>query len=240
MKIKHLLASGCSFTQDGIGGMPPYENFCGASSFRNYEGIQVAECKSWASFLSKLLDVESFVNFASSSHGNVLISKTIIDALEKFSYDPLDTFVIFNISSLDRLDVICEWSSEDKSSFVPWDQNLLDYTFAKPRSEVWKAEFNKLSLDAIYMLSLNALNTLFEYLNNHGYNYIFTTLEDYTDLPLIQSNLNHMVTLDSTNGMYEYCNANNLLSTDNFHPSTEGHKQIAEHVYNFIKKMPAS
>lgn len=240
MKITNLIASGCSFTHDGIGGVPPTSKSIGGSSFRDYDEVKGAECKSWASFLSKFLEVDSFVNFASSGHGLVLTCNTIIDALNKYNYNQNNTLVIFNITSFDRLDVKINWNSNDISDYIPWNSDLLDYTFAKIRGPIWKQEFNQQDIKTLAKTSETALQTLFDYLEQNKFKFVFTMMENYLGNQLIQKHKHHLVSLDPGKGMYEFCKAKQLLAEDNFHPSIEGHKQIANQVYNFIKKCPVA
>jgi len=100
MRIKNILASGCSFTQDAIGGFPPTESI-GGNSFREDPDYQCSVPKSWASFLAKQIDPDSFINCAAGSHGNHLVSKTIVDCLESSITSQTYTG-IFNVSDMAR------------------------------------------------------------------------------------------------------------------------------------------
>ncbi|MBL96339.1 MAG: hypothetical protein CMF52_00820 [Legionellales bacterium] len=236
MKIKNLLASGCSFTHDGIGGVPPTNDSAGGSSFKQYDDIQPASCASWASFLSTFLEVESFINFAAPSHGNVLICETIISALEKYNYKQDDTLIIFNISSMDRFDLKIDWENSENNTNIYWTSELLDYTFAKTRGPLWKKKFASMELEEITSLNISALEKLLKYLKDKNYMFLFTVMQDYSDNLIIQQYKDNLVTLNPGIGMHEFCKEKNLLIDDNFHPSTQGHKQIAEQVLDFITK----
>jgi hypothetical protein len=241
MKFKNLVASGCSFTQDGIGGIPPTLHSNGGCSFKKNDDFhEPAECKSWASFLSTYLDVESFVNFAASGHGITLTSKTIIDTLDRYNYSSDNTFVVFNITSFNRFDVQCKWSDNDRSEQIPWHENLLDYTFAKPRSQLWKEQFLNYSISDIEKINTQNLEKLFTFLTGKKYQFVFTMMEDYSAYPLIQKYKDHLVLLTPGPDMFTLCKDSNLLSSDNFHPSTGGHQQIAKQVFSFIQKKPGS
>lgn len=237
MQFKNLLASGCSFTQDSIGGIPPTSKNSGCCSFIDYPNYPAAPCRSWASFLSRWLNVTSSANFASGGCGILYTKKTIIDALEKYNYKPNNTLVIFNITSPLRLDIFCDWDYEYKSPWINWNSTHLDYTVVDKNSPPWKEEFSKLSLDEINQRSLDALSDLFVYLRTNNYQFVFTVMAEFTyipDLPIIQEYSDHMVTFGSCKGMYEYAKSKNLL--DDEHPTDEGHKQIAKFAYDFILK----
>jgi len=243
MQFQNLLASGCSFTQDAIGGIPPTSKTPGGCSFIDDPEYPAAPCRSWASFLSRWLNVTSFANFAGGGHGIVYTKKTIIDALEKYNYHPNNTLVIFNITSPGRFDLFCDWDSEYKSSMVYWDQTHFDYTVIEKYSPPWKDEFSKLSVDEINQRSIDALSELFTYLKTNNYQFVFTVMAEFTNipnLPLVHKYSDHMVTFGSYQGMYEYAKANNLLLSDDLHPTTEAHKQFAKFAYDFIQKKPGS
>ena len=84
----NILASGCSFTADGLGGRPPEPADPGGNSFRQDPDYEMQTPVSWASHLANIIDPDSFCNLAGHSHGNFFISKTIIDCLEKFDTCP--------------------------------------------------------------------------------------------------------------------------------------------------------
>jgi hypothetical protein len=232
MNYKNLLASGCSFTQDGIGGVPPTSQSAGGSSFKQYANVQPAPCASWASFLSTYLNVDSFVNFATSGGGNLLTCETIISALEKYNYQIDDTLVIFNITEFTRLDIKKNW--DDKNDNIPWNSDYLDFTFTKKYDNLWRQKINELEIEEIISRSYCALEKLFKYLKVNNYSFVFTMMTDYSTNAIISQHTNNLVLLEPGGGMYEFCKTNNLLSDDNFHPSVQGHEQIAKQVYNFL------
>jgi len=236
MKIKNLLAGGCSFTTNGIGGVPPMGTFTGGCSFRDGTHHQAAECATWASFLSQWLEVDSFVNLASGGHGLTLLRDTIIDAIERYDYNPNNTMVVFNVSSHDRLDIKIPWDDNNTSSrFIPWDSTVLDYTYAEIQGELWHKKFKQMELEDLVHMNQAALQTLFEYLDQHQYRWVFVMMRNYLDNPLIKQHQHNLVDLSPGSGMYEFCRDQQLLSADNFHPSQAGYRVIAQHVYDHIK-----
>jgi hypothetical protein len=233
MKVKNILASGCSFTQDGIGGFPPTTHSTGGNSFREDPDYIASEPTSWVSFLAKKIDPDSFVNVAASGHGNCLVSKTIIDMLQTFNYDPNNTLVTFNISEMARMDVVCKYNTEN--DFIPWTQDILNYSFLKPRSIKWRKVMYDYEDDIKELITYNTLrlNELFEYLNANKYPFVFTTLADYTDLPVVQKYKEHYIQLPG-NGMREYAVSMGLLDDDGFHPNLDAHDLISNIAYDFI------
>ena len=236
MEIQNLLVSGCSFTQDGIGGHPPTAHNTGGNSFIPDISYVANTPRSWASFIAKELAVKSFVNFAASGHGLCLINKTIQDAIKKFHYTPENTLVAFNITSLDRLDIVCDWNNADRCNYIPWSKDHFDYTYAKPQCDLWKQKFLNIDINDVEQASLDALDDLFTFLENRHFSYVFTMMDDYTHLPQIKSRLSQAVLLSPGIGMAEFAQKEGLLDNDNRHPSVPGHQQISLQVIEKIKK----
>jgi hypothetical protein len=233
MKLKNIVVSGCSYSADAIGGLPPTKDYSGGNSFREDPDYTTSVPTTWASFLAKKINPDSFVNLATSAHGNYLISKTLIDMLEKFNYSPKNTLVVFNISQMARMDVVCKYNTEN--DYIPWTQDILNYSFLKPKTSKWSKVMHDYEDDITGLITYNTvkLNELFEYLNTNKYPFVFTTLADYTELPVIQKYKEHYVQLPG-NGMYEYAVSMGLLADDGFHPNVEGHYQISNVAYDFI------
>jgi hypothetical protein len=241
MKLKNIVVSGCSFSADALGGLPPTKDYSGGNSFREDPDYTTSVPTTWASFLAKKINPDSFVNCAAGSHGNYLISKTLIDMLEKFNYSPKNTLVVFNISQMARMDVLCDYNT--KNFNIPWPQDILDYSFLKPRSYEWCRVLYDLEesrgedgdVEELVKFNTERLNDLFEYLDNNKYPFVFTTLADYTDLPLVQKYKEHYIQLPG-NGMFEFASSLDEISEDKFHPTVEGQYQISNVAYDFICK----
>jgi len=233
LKFKNILAGGCSFSKDGIGGAPPTLASAGANSFRYDIDYGKAEPLSWTSFLAHSMDPDSFTNVAASSLGPLATSKTICDMLDRFNYQPTDTLVIFNISYLWRLDIQCNFA--DGTFFVPWTNDILDYSFLQRFSTEWKKHFVETTLEKIQEQSLHSLSRLFKYLKSNKYPFVFTLLDNITDISLIQEYKSHLVPLKQ-HGIHEYCRGINAISEDNFHPTTQGYHAVGKVAYNFIQQ----
>ncbi len=129
LNYKNLISGGCSFTANGIGGCPPTQDSAGGCSFIDDPNFKVLNPRSWSGFLSTLLNVKSFVNVASSSHGIVLTVNSIIELLNRFNYSPENTLIVFNITEPGRLDVPCDFDHPDKCKWIPWSQDLIPYSY---------------------------------------------------------------------------------------------------------------
>jgi len=233
MTVKNILSAGCSFTandaQRVIGGTPPSEQSLGSNNFKQGGWNP----KGWTSWLAREIDADSFVNVATSGCGNYCVSKTIRTILEKYNYAPTDTLVMFNVTSMSRRDVKVKYNN--LNDYIPWKEDLLDFTFLKPHSSAWLGALKEadLSVEEIVKRNTRKLYQLFEYLTENAYPFVFTTLEDYSHLPLVQKYKDNLVPLPNT-GMFEF--ADNLceIGEDKFHPTINAHHQIGQMAYNFI------
>ena len=231
-KYKNILAGGCSFTQDGIGGAPPTSVCEGGNSFRSDVDYKVATPKSWASMVAKELNPESFTNVAVASQGIVATYTTLCDMLGKFNYPPQDTLVIFNVTRLARFDVQCEYNTDNH--YIPWTKYILDYSYYKVKTKPWKEHLVNTPIDQIEKESVKHLEKLFEYLHNNQYPFVFTLLDDISDLSIIQEYKAHLVPLPHI-GMLEFCRS--IDEEDGTrHPTLAGHVEVAKAANRFIQE----
>jgi hypothetical protein len=233
----HIVSSGCSFTADGIGGLPPSRShLTGGCSF--VHGDQIP--KSWTGMLAKKMQCNSLVNFASPSHGNILVSMTIIEALTKYpAYRPTNTLVLFNLSDPGRLDIACSHTHTDKSNCTSWSEEILPFSFLLPQSKLHNLMSKNIGIEQVEIMSQHAVIALLNFLFSKKFNYRFLMMTDYLNHGILASVLknyqHNLVTLPDSNSIAEYCIANNLTISDNDrHPSQEGHKIIADLVYNTL------
>ena len=54
MKLKNIVVSGCSFSADALGGLPPTKDYSGGNSFREDPDYTTSVPTTWASFLAKI------------------------------------------------------------------------------------------------------------------------------------------------------------------------------------------
>jgi hypothetical protein len=239
MKFTNLIVGGNSFTQDGVGGCPPTLNSVGGCSFCNDENYKSATPKSWASWVAKKLQVKSFVNTASSSHGNFLIADTILYLLTNYQYTPNNTLVIFNISMPTRLDIPCEFTHPDVSKFLPWNENLIPFAYLDRTCRSYKNIEKNIGLDLVPLMSWQKIDFLCNWLENQKYNYLFLTTENHNNVKefqqIVNPRRNLFIDLDPGVGLLEWSALTKNNTKNNYHPDEKGRELISDLVIEKIK-----
>lgn len=234
--IRHIVASGCSFTADGVGGIPPNQDHPdGACSFTAYAGIESAEPQSWIGLVAQALQATSLVNVAASGHGNVMVAMNLINVLSRFKYDASDTLILFNITDPARLDLVCDWNHAQASKHVTWPSAVLPYSFFDPGSDFLRSVRHEMGPEHIEMHSSSCLQGLLGWLSSRGYQFAFLTMRDYTDCePLwsvIQCWQDQHIKLMESKGMMEFVQHHGQVrSQQDPHPTLQGHRLIAQQV----------
>jgi hypothetical protein len=241
MIVKHILAGGCSQTQDGIGGVPPGNLSNGGCSFVSDNEAVCNDPQSWVGFVAQKLKVNSLVNTAASSHGNQLIANSIVEMLTRYQYDPAITLVLFNITWPSRLDIPCDFDHPDRSKFVPWNKSLIPYSYLTVDSKITHYLYKHMGADQVEQMNCIALINLFNFLENNLYNYRFVLAKDFSDYTtfnsIIKSKQKNFISLNNKNpGITEFVTANNL-NKDIIHPTTAGHEAISNIVIDHIKEL---
>jgi hypothetical protein len=239
MDIKHILASGCSLSQNGIGGVPPTKLSSGGCSFNN--GADSSDPASWVGFVAKSLNVSSLVNTAASGHGNILIANSIIEMLTRYQYDYKTTLVLFNITWPSRLDIPCDFDHPDHSKHIPWTCNLIPYTYLKMDSTPAQYCYKHMGAEQVEQISCLSLINLFNFLENNQFNYRFVVAKDFSNFKtfdsVIKSRKENLIVLDNKSpGVVEFVTDNNL-KIDSIHPTVEGHRIISKIILNHIQEM---
>lgn len=240
MSITHIVSSGCSFTQDGIGGVPPdYRHPFGGCSFVDSGDYIPSTPRAWASILAKKTQCQSLVNFASSSHGNILISMTLIEALTRYSeYSSENTLVIFNLTDLGRLDIPCSYSHPDRTSDAPWNNTILPFTFLSNKSKIYSTIAKNIGVEQIEIMSEHAILALLNFLEQRKFNYRFMIMQEYSKNSnmegIIDKHRHSLVELPG-GSMVNYCIMNKAtISKTDMHPNLKGHEMLADIVYNTL------
>jgi hypothetical protein len=237
---KNLIVSGCSFTSDGIGGSPPTDISQGGCSYINTGDHPIAEPNTWPGFLARKLNVTSLINTACSGHGNILVANSILELLNKFNYAPENSLIIFNLSDPARLDLPCAFddlNADDKN--VLWTNDIIDYSYLKisndniDRIKIW------MGIDQVEKFTSNAIELLFTLLEYRKFNYYFMIMGNYIDHqylgPIIKKHKDRLISLNPGISMIDFCQlTNNTVSDSDLHPSIDGHKIIADMIYEYI------
>jgi hypothetical protein len=241
MHIQHLLIGGNSFTQDSIGGVPPdvKKNSNGGCSFI-FQGQteKISEPRSWASLLAKELEVQSFVNTAASSHGNILIAQSLRWMLDNYNYNPANTLVLFNVSMPTRLDIPCEFENPNASHYVPWSRDLIPYTYLRRDSKTYQTIEKQVGLDIVPDLSWAELDFLSCYLEHRGYNYYFLLTENYLDdekfCRWAVNRRSRLIEITPGTGMCEFAAITGHNTENGYHPDAQGREIIKNQVKQFL------
>ena len=239
MKFKNLLVSGCSFTQDGIGGVPPTIEEPGGCSFIEDDAYVAALPRSWAGFLAKKLQVTSMVNTAASSHGNILIANSILECVRRFKYNPTETLIVFNLTDPWRFDLPCAYDHPDVDcKFIPWNQQLISYSYLDRHKKIMNQLEKNIGLEQIEYFTSNAVEFLFNFLAQKQIAFYFLTMNDYRSTvlqPIIDKFQKQFIKLTPGSSMIEYCQlTNSQISKDDRHPNLTAHQMIADQVHSYI------
>jgi hypothetical protein len=189
--------------------------------------------------MAKKIKCESFVNLASGSHGNILVSMTLIEILTKYSmYQPENTLVLFNLTDTARLDVPCSYAHPDKSTRIGWDKNILPFSFLSTSSELHTLIRKNIGIEQVENMSQHAIRALFSFLEQKKFNYRFMMMKNYLSnsaMADILKDYQHNLIPMTGIGMTEFCTMNNLtISGNNHHPNQQGHETLAELAYNTL------
>lgn len=239
MQIKNLVVSGNSFTQDGIGGVPPTSESPGGCSFVDSGETPPSDPQSWASLLAQKLKVQSFINLAACSHGNVMIANSIRSLISKFCYTPDDTLVIFHFSFASRLDVPCEFSHPDSSKFIPWDEQLIEHTYLDRSSKTFHSIAKNIGLDIVESLGYAQMDFLCNWLERKQFNYLML-LTEANDLHnhqfklLLKDRESKLIKLDPGPGLLEYASLSGNNTENNYHLDAKGRSYVANFLYDYI------
>lgn len=232
--IKHIVAGGCSFTTEGIGGIPPRlgdagQPIQGGCSF-NFD----AQPQSWVGHVAQHLRVESLINVATTGHGNVPTAEAILHVLLHNNYRPAETMVLLNITETMRLDVMCSWNDPNRCPYIPWDSQLIPWTYHAWNSPVVKYQYGMLSNEDITAMSAGRVKFLFEKLQELNFDFRFMMMRDFTqdqDLaPIIDQYHAQAIFLPESPDMWGFCRQFGYLQDDRAHPDQMGHKAIAQQV----------
>ena len=209
----------------------------------------------WPSWLCHLHRPANLTNLAISGGGNTATIGGLRYAMQtQQTWSPENTLIIFNITGLERIDLICPTDHPAGDNGTPWYElglipfkwlisggwnrnqgNEQDRLF---RSLEKNQQYDPLcvqhSLDLInFMLSLDA----------EGYRWYFMIMDDalvWDPAPdFLRSFLkarSNWITFGEHLSMHSFCRSIGELNRDKFHPSPLGHKHIADRIWSTVSQ----
>jgi hypothetical protein len=156
MKVKTLVASGCSFTMGGGLDNPDYHRFFESNAVSENgiweenagkNGKKFCYKNNYPYFLSKLLKVDKYHNFSIGGGGLYRTIQSIFTFLRAYNDDPNDLQIIYQIPSVNRVEVA---------------KNHIDYVLFESINCRENDLFLKQWMKYFYNLETHWLNTLLE------------------------------------------------------------------------------
>ena len=231
LKYRHLVVSGCSFS-------------AGSSSI----DLAKSDPSVWPHWLLKKIHFDRFANLSIVGGGNLSASYNLLFYLENRFCDPADTLVIFNLTEFFRIDLICPVDHPDSTRWFSWDKDFGFSWIIEPLFEDKKSPFHgklqkNMGFEQTIMLNSLHVLALFSYLENRGYRYYFMLMsQECLDhaAPFLQEkikqNQNRFINFPGHECMKEYVSDLGLTSSKfDHHPSTIGHKVIADSVFERLR-----
>ena len=229
--LKQFITAGCSFT-------------AGSSNITT----ALAQPTAWPHLVLPKLKPEIFVNLAIPGGGNFSIANNLVYFFQSKSYiNPLETQIIFNISGLDRSDVMCPPDHPYANKNFSWTHDLgygwlTSGGFTAGTDGPFSGLLEKnMGIDSIFTTNCLALTQAFTYLEHRGFDYAFMIMHDQvlSDSPkwflqVLEERRSKWIQFEQSKTMNGHCIINGLLDSDQFHPSMAGHSNIADHVVKFL------
>jgi len=230
-KIKNFITVGCSFT-------------AGTSNI----DLAKKNPTRWPHFLLSIIDPDFFANLAISGGGNSSQMTSLTCFLEtKKNIIPTDTLIILNLTGLYRVDTMCSIDHPDANPHISWAQDL-GFTWitcdmlGTKISAISKFLHKNMELEQIKTFSCLAIIQGLSYLESNNFNYFFMLMDDFIleDSPewfrnFLEQRKNKWIKFDQHQTMHSYVSELELTCEDNFHPSTDGHKLIAQNIIDTLK-----
>lgn len=243
-----LLIGGCSFT-------------VGSSSVANINQFQQA----WPDYLVCRYPIQIINNFAMNGGGNIAMIQNLTFALEKDStvFPPDKTLILFNITGLERIDLMVSGDHPDINRETPWNDHMPFswitsggwFGYMHLKSPRWppigvRSGHAKQLIDTlqknqeyeqIVLSTCLALINFIMALQARGYRYYFMIMDDQIllDAPeffiqFLHKQEQKWIRFGQYLSMHSYAESYDALKPDNFHPSVEGHKKIADKIMEVV------
>jgi hypothetical protein len=219
--IQNLIVSGCSFTQN----------------------TSQEHSVTWPEYLAHRYTIPTVINCALAGAGNSHINASLQWALESCYYDPAESLVAVMWSGNDRDDLIVDPTHIDpKYPFQYYYTNSAAAAITGGSDEKCQGNTHE-SFRVVTDLKSPAsravenylyVNSLYNYLKNCGYRFIFldfldrslpnrtldVNITDYLPKELAQRYASRFAPVEN---IYSWCLRRDLLTDDDFHPSPDGH-----------------
>jgi hypothetical protein len=176
-----------------------------------------------------------YANLGLSGGGNFAVANNVMMFLQRQPhFRPEHTRVLFNISDMARVDVMCEADDVTGSANFPWS-SVLGVNWRTHGCRPVK-HLKRMGIPPAEWTNELALMGMISYLELRGFDYHFMYMLEHTARnlsPWFQDFMNtrahRRVDLEGHGGMMEYCRSNNLVTDqDNWHPSIQGHGVISQ------------
>lgn len=226
LTYKNLIVAGCSFSEG-----------------TNRKELFNNTPETWSHFLVNkyLTSVNRYINLGIPGGGNTQIVKSLIYTLETTNLNPNETLVLFNITGLQRIDLMCQIEQPDHNEYFRW-KNMYNFSYINiphlnSTDTIFKDLLHKnLGYNEVVLSNSIELIGLFHYLKSKNIDYKFMLLDNTIEErcpDVLKTYIDSAIKFNGLN-MYEYCEENNLLDTDNFHPSTDGYSALSDFIYQSL------
>jgi hypothetical protein len=236
-QYQNFVTTGCSFTAGVIS--KPNDTL---DAWQQKSSVWPHYC-----FLEMDPPNNTFTNLAMPGSSNISAFSNLIYFLEtNKEYTPENTLVGFNLTSLSRIDEICDVNdpraNKDLCCIEP--EGLLHPSQSMGFS--WITRVNDYALTEYThpeILNMLAVVNGITYLEANNFDYFFMLMIDeiFTESPtwfqeFLTKYSSRWVKFDNALSMFSFVDQRSLtISEDDQHPSRDGHKLIAETVLNFIR-----
>ena len=228
---------------------------CSFSNGRSNVQDAINTSGTWPDWLCRKVNPDVFSNLSVTGGGNNAIVGGLTFALATQKvWNPEDTVIIFNITGLERIDLICEKDHPEGNRSNSWyDLDLLPFKYIisggwnRPQDNKQDKLFRQLEMNQQFdplclQNSMTMMNFMLS-LDAQQFRWYFMIMDHehvWNNCPkFFQKFLqkrNNWIKFGQYDTMREFCSNDNMLDADNFHPSRLGHQKIAEHVWSIIEK----